>query len=348
MKVPAPRKLKSGTWFIQLRLGGESISVSARTKKECIDKARLIKAEYMAGKREPKKEKPDTLVSVVDAYIRDSSGVLSPSTIRGYEQIKRNRFQSVMKKPVNRIENWQSVINSESKTCSAKTLKNGWSLIAASMAAAGYAVPDVKLPQIVKASRPWLDAEQIRLFIEAVRGKECEIPALLSLHSLRRSEIMALTWEKIDLEGGIIRVEGSAVLDKENKLVYKETNKSKKSRRTVPIMIPALKRALENVPPEERAGLLLRCNPNTIWAQINRVCRVANIPQVGVHGLRHSFASLAHHVGMPEQEAMIIGGWEDMQTMRKIYTHISELDMARAKNKMAEFYKNANQNANEE
>ena len=25
MKVPEPRKLKSGTWFLQMRLGGESV-----------------------------------------------------------------------------------------------------------------------------------------------------------------------------------------------------------------------------------------------------------------------------------------------------------------------------------
>ena len=32
MKVPAPRKLPSGSWFIQLRLGGESIPVTAAAK----------------------------------------------------------------------------------------------------------------------------------------------------------------------------------------------------------------------------------------------------------------------------------------------------------------------------
>ena len=34
MKVPAPRKLPSGSWFIQLRLGGESIPVTAATAKD--------------------------------------------------------------------------------------------------------------------------------------------------------------------------------------------------------------------------------------------------------------------------------------------------------------------------
>ena len=50
MKVPEPRKLQSGTWFIQLRLGGVSVPVSATTKKECIRQAQLIKAEHQSGK----------------------------------------------------------------------------------------------------------------------------------------------------------------------------------------------------------------------------------------------------------------------------------------------------------
>ena len=51
MKVPKARKLPSGMWFIQLRLGGVSIPVTEKTEKKCRDAAALIKAEYAAGKR---------------------------------------------------------------------------------------------------------------------------------------------------------------------------------------------------------------------------------------------------------------------------------------------------------
>ena len=68
MKVPTPRKLKSGTWFIQLRLGGESVPVSARTKTECVQQAQLIKAEYKAGKRLEKRSE-STFSQNIDDYI---------------------------------------------------------------------------------------------------------------------------------------------------------------------------------------------------------------------------------------------------------------------------------------
>lgn len=54
MNVPKARKLASGTWFIQLRLGGESIPVSGATEKAVTREAERIKAEYRAGAREQK------------------------------------------------------------------------------------------------------------------------------------------------------------------------------------------------------------------------------------------------------------------------------------------------------
>ena len=347
MKVPKPQKLPSGNWFIQLRLSGESVPVTARTETECKNKATLIKAEYKAGKQI--KSKTDlTLSEIVDAYIKSRKAVLSPATIAGYETIKANRFKAYMSQKPSAIKSWQQVINDEVKTgVSGKTLKNSWSLIVAALKDNGIDTPLVKLPQIVQASRPWLDAEQIKTFVKAVHGKDCEIPALLALHSLRRSEILGLTWEKIDLKNNIIHVEGSAVPGEKNRLVYKETNKTKNSRRNVPLMIPALKTAILAIPEEERHGRIYKQYQNSLWRSINAICKENNLPEVGVHGLRHSFVSLAHHVGMPEQEAMLIGGWEDAKTMHKIYEHISDADRIKAENKITAFFQNANENANE-
>ena len=55
MKVPEPRKLSSGNYFIQLRLNGQSIPITAETATECKNIAELTKAEYRAGKKAIKK-----------------------------------------------------------------------------------------------------------------------------------------------------------------------------------------------------------------------------------------------------------------------------------------------------
>lgn len=345
MKVPEPRKLDSGTWFIQLRLGGESVPVTASTEKECRDKATLIKAEYKAGKKKLiALDSKLTLSQAIDNYINTKSNTLSPSTLRGYRTIQNNRFSPVMNKPISSVNDWQSVCNTEAKLCSPKTLKNAWHFVASVLRENQVDFTKVALPQVPEFDSPWLEPDQISIFVKAVEGQSCEIPALLALLSLRRSEICALTWENIDLKKKFIAVKGSMVPDETHKFVIKNTTKTKASNRIVPIMIPALLTALEKV--ENKTGNVVSGSPNTIAKRINNICTNAGLPCVGVHGLRHSFASLGYHLNMPEKQCMLIGGWTDSGTMHKIYTHLAAKDTQKYENAMADFYKNANRNAN--
>ena len=344
MKVPKARKLKSGSWFIQLRLGGESIPITARTEKECVRQAQFLKAEYKAGKREappPKEPKLPTLGEAVDSYIAKRDAVLSPSTIRGYKTIRKTRFSAMMDKSLSDIadEDWQTACNTEVKEtlCSAKTLKNAWGLISSVlMETTGRQPPRVKLPQVIPNERPFLEPEQIRPFIEAVRGTAIEIPALLALSSLRRSEILGLHWESIDLKKKTILVKGAMVYNSENQLMQKKENKNRSSVRIVPIMIDELFTALDSC--QLPNGLVTSLAPNTIQRGIDRICRANGFPEVGIHGLRHSFVSLAYHLNVPEKIVMDIGGWSDYQTMRKIYTHIAKSDVSNYADKFKGFF----------
>lgn len=342
MKLPTIRKLPSGNYFCQLRIDGKSISITEPSEALCQAKALAYKTGLLDAKKAALTSV--TLRAAIDNYIKDRQAVLSPSTLRSYRTIQRTRFASVMDRPINRIDGWQRIISNEAKLCSPKTLKNSWLFIKSVLKENGISAPNVHLPQIQPNAHPFLEPEQITAFIEAVKGKPCEIPALLALHSLRRSEIMGLEWQDIDLKAGTINVRGSGVFNEENKFVYKATNKNASSARVLPIMIPELSIALKS---NQSKGHVVNCNPNTLWAQINAVCKKNNLPLVGVHGLRHSFASLAYHLGLSEQETMALGGWSDTQTMRKIYTHLAEKDRLKAENKLAKFFKNANENANE-
>ena len=109
-KVPNPRKLKCGTWFIQLLLNGESIPVGATTKKECINQTQLIKAEYKAGKREAKRKEPEPpksppLSEAIDALHREAGRRAVPccggSVIRQLNQEERS---GKMKKKAGRAQ----------------------------------------------------------------------------------------------------------------------------------------------------------------------------------------------------------------------------------------------------
>ena len=347
MKLPKAKKLPSGNWFVRLRLGGEDIPITETTEKKAIDKARMIKAEYVAGVRQARNRETRTVRQICEAYLAGRRAVLSPSTVRGYTTIIRTRFQIVMDRPVASVKDWQKVISDEAELCSPKTLKNAWGFLTACLREAKIDVPEVRLPQVAANERPWLDYDQIKTFLGAVEKKPCEVPALLALHGLRRSEIYALDWKDVDLKKGMLRVRGAVVLDANQKPVRKDTNKTASSRRDVPIMIPRLAKLLR-----EPNGSTRVCTDamNSANKRINTVCRSAGLPEVGVHGLRHSFASLCYHVGVGEMETMRLGGWNDPGTMRNIYRHLAEQDKNAAAEKLAAFYtaiENGNKNDNE-
>ena len=335
MKIPKAQKMSSGNWFIRMRLGGQEITVTRPTEKEAIRAAELLKAEHRNGKRlEAAGEKP-TLRVAIDRYIEARSNVLSPATIRGYRIIQRNRFQDIMDSKITGIYSWQSVVNHESRLCSAKTLKNAFLFITSVLKENGVDPGRVQLPQVTITPREFLDPDQIRIFLEAVEGKDCEMAALLALHSLRRSELLALDKSSVDLKANTITVKGAVVPDENNHYIKKKTNKNTTSARVVPIMIPRLAELVQSAP----AGQLVTSYANNVGRSINYVCKSAGLPEVGAHGLRHSFASLAYHLGLSEKETMEIGGWADHNTMHKIYTHVGEKDRLAAAQKMSSFYK---------
>lgn len=336
MKVPKASKLPSGSWRIQLRLGGESISITERTEKDCVRKAELVKAEYRSGK-ETEKYYGITVTKAIDEFISSRANVLSPSTIKAYRSMQSHRFQSIMQRRITDSFNWQKLVDQESRLASAKTVKNSFVFIRSVFKENGIVVPDVKMPQIVKNEHPYLTWEQIPKFLDIIYGEPCEMAALLGLHSLRRSEMLAV--EKSSVNNGIIHIHGSAVVGENMELIRKATNKNTTSRRDVPVMIPRLQELVDNAPD----GFLITCYPTTMYNQINKLCEKNGLPKIGVHGLRHSFASLARHVGLSEQETMEIGGWADRNTMHNIYTHLDKVDRANAVNKMAAFYETAHE-----
>ena len=353
MKKPVAKQLPSGAWFCRVRIDGQDISITRESKDLAEAEAYAIKAGIKEAEKKPKKK---TLTQAIDDYIDARRNILSPATIRGYKTIQNNRFQSMMHRDIFDVtpEQWQRAVNLEAKSVTAKTLTNSWRFVASVIAEATGQRLTIRLPQIIPAERPWLTPEQIPKFVEAVKGDKAEIPALLALSSLRRSEIVGLRWSDVDLENGVLTVNGSAVPDENNKIVYKRETKNSTSRRVVPI-IPPLQEALDNVGPH--GEYVVKFHPATVMNQVNRVCEKNGLPKVGLHGLRHSFASLAYHLGMPEKVAMEIGGWADDQTMHKIYTHISEKSISTAAKAFTSFFstpqeddksKNGNENGNAE
>ena len=329
LRVPKPTRREDGTWTARIMVAGERVRVDGNTEEEYYQKAKATKA----GLIEMKKAAPKLMLgTAIDNYIKDNDAVLSPSTINAYKSYRKTRFKAFMDEDVSAI-NYQQMINEESKLVKPKTVHNAFRLVTASLAHAKVPICPINLPPKCKVQRPWLDYQQIATFLIALRGKPYELGALLALNGLRRSEILHLTSDDIDTERGLIYVRGASVIGENNKLTDKATNKTTASSRVVNIVIPRLNELIDG-----KEGKLITTNPTTMYGLINGLCEKHGLPQVGVHGLRHSFASLAYHLGWSEMTTMREGGWSNPDTVHRIYTHLAAQDANEDIQKMKDFY----------
>ena len=342
MKVPTPKKMTSGNWYIRLRLGGKGYTVTDPNKADCIARARSIKAKYKAGELEvqpPTKPAPATLGALIDAYIDKFAPVLSPATVRGYKIMRQHQFQAFMGTTVDKID-YQNMINVEARRVGPKTIQNAWGLVRAALRDSGAPIPTVRLPAVPPKEISYLQPEEIKPFLEAIKGHPVELAALLMLHGLRVSEALALRWpDSVDLKGGRLIVSGAMVRNEDNGYSLKAANKNRTSARSVPIMIPRLRSLL--AASSRSTGSVITQKPRTTLYHIQEACKRAGVTVVGNHGLRHSFASLCRFLAIPEEQTMAWGGWADYQTMHKRYIHMAKAAAERDAQKMADFFKNA-------
>lgn len=226
-------------------------------------------------------------------------------------------------------------MNLEARCVSAKTLKNAWGLVHTVVKAATGIDVEVSLPQVIPNEREFLDSDEIGIFIQAIKGKRVEAAALLALSSLRRSEILALQWEDVDLKKRTLSVKAATVPNENNEFVRKDETKNSHSRRTIPIIDPLFDVLSAN---QQKKGPVVTMTGSGIYKSVNTICQRNGLPQVGPHGLRHSYASLAYHLHIPERITMRLGGWSNIQTMHKIYTHIAQKDVVKEASKFTAFF----------
>lgn len=340
VRIPEPKQKPSGKWFIQLRLNGQSYSITEDTEAKCRAKAVAIKS----GLIEQQKFGPKTTVGQrIDEYIESRSNVLSPSTIAGYKKIRRQNLQSVMNmRPEDLTDaRMQTAVNQEAKTFAAKTIKNAVGLIGAALGRKYSVTLQKEAPKEPNT----YSSEDIRKLLSAINGKgEIECAVLLAIWlSLRRSEILALKWA--DIGDNSITVRAARVYDENHQLVEK-TTKTEKSTRVIPCPDYILSRI--NALP--RSGeYVFTHGTHYYWEALTNICEKNGLPHIYLHGLRHTNASVMGLLGIDNKYAMKRGGWTSDHTMKGVYQQIMEEGEIEAANRIDAYFLNltATENATE-
>lgn len=324
----------NGMWRAQVFVG---VDEEGKRKYQSFEAPTEDEADYLAltyklGKGKRVKTADITLRAAMKVYIESKRGILSPSTILGYEIIEKNfgDFLDTKLAEITRVS-LQMAISSymfrkrndgKPGVLSAKTVRNAYGLINATLKQNGVDLGEITLPrkQEVEYATPF-DNDLSRIF-ECVRGTSVEIPVLLAAcHSLRREEICGLRYDDVDFDTGRIKIVRAKLYIKGEEVI--KAPKTPKSRRT----IFASRYVLELIrAKKEKDGgeYIITRRPDTIGKRFNVILKENNLPHCRFHDLRHSFASILHDHGIDPLYIRTVGGWASDRVMNGVYVQVAE------------------------
>lgn len=296
-------------------------SITAESKRE----VKQLVAEFLATRSETRSADNGniTVSDAIAKYIESKNNILSPSTLKAYNTILKHNLKSIMPITLNRLQpsDIQFAINIESETNAPKTVRNINSLLKASIL---FVNPDfsyrVTLPQKEKPDIQIPTEEEMIKIFTAVKGKRIEIPIYLgAICGMRRSEIIALKWEDVDLEKGTLTICAASVISPDGKVVRK-TTKTTSSKRTIRLFAPVLKVLKEAEHTSEY--VVGYPHPNRITDTFSTLLKDLNLPHYRFHDLRHYAASTMLLLNLPKKYICDFLGHETERMLETVYGHI--------------------------
>lgn len=314
--MPTAKKLPSGNYRVQVYShteNGKKVyeSFTAFTK----DEAELLASEWKSKKK--RRSRSDlTVYEAIQGYINAKEGVLSPSTIRGYNKMLKNNYKSIGNTKINKLtsESMQIFVSELSRDKSPKTVRNVYGLLVSSI---GLYLPDmtfkVTLPQKSINEDISPSNEDISTLYKNASKELKKCIALAAFGSLRRGEICALTYS--DLDGDVITINKDMVQDKDNNWIIKEIPKTATSVRSV-----KLPEKVVSLLGSGEGKIINYANPQSITECFTKLRNRLGL-NIHFHQLRHYFCSIGVILGIPDTYLSNFGGWSkgSNSVMKKVY-----------------------------
>lgn len=296
-------------------------SFTAPTKKQ----AEQAAAIWSANHHDQDQDSGITVTEAISRYIDAKRAVLSPSTIRGYLSMAVDNYKPIgsVKLDMLKSADLQIWISDLTKTHKPKTVRNIYGLLTA---AVKMFAPDmafnVTLPSVGRRQYRLPTDDDIQQLLDHVYGTRLWIALMLArYYSMRRSEICAL--ESRDLDGNILTISRAMVMNENKQWVIKQP-KTDASYRTLQIADPVLSEM------KKIEGRYIDCNPDALINRFHRALKASKVEPFNFHLLRHSFASNAALLGIPDFYTASFGGWRPGSTvLKQIYQNVTDQDRNR-------------------
>lgn len=200
-----------------------------------------------------------------------------------------------------------------------------------------------------------LNREEVRILLQTAEPHRFYALWLLLVSvGLRRGEVLALTWDDIDLDNGQLRVRRN--LQRISKELIFGTPKTKRSVRTVSLpqrciaalRVRASEQQAERVAagkegcplPHQPDGLVFTtttgrpAEPRGLNRMLTVLCRQAGVRRVRVHDLRHTCASLLLAQGVDARTIMETLGHSTITLTLNTYAHVMDTTLRAAAERM--------------
>jgi integrase len=197
----------------------------------------------------------------------------------------------------------------------------------------------VRPPSVERVERHPLTLEEIKTFLKSTRDDRLHAMfVVMALLGLRRSEVLGLRWEDVDLTGATLRVQ-RGLHSVEGKLRVMET-KTVRSRRSIPLPAPVLTSLRRHLlaQQQEHADLGERwpesgfvfttaigtpIDPDNCSKLVRAAMKTAGVRVVRLHDLRHGCVSALLGLGVPPRTVMEIAGHSALEMTMNVYAHVT-------------------------
>lgn len=285
-----------------------------------------------------------TVEGLIAAYINNRKLLgLKPTTEHGYEVAMRrivSRFEGTLARDLTTYQVDEFIIALTEKY-KPKTIANTIFLLNAAYERAiktGQLTdnPCVRatLPKKTKPEIKTLDNEQLAVLMDALYNERLDYKVgyeLCLLCGMRRSEVLGLREEDINPLFKYVRIERTRHLVEG--VEHIQTPKTERSRRTLALPQIVLDDIMQLIDQHHgkaynRTDYLIQdgfgepMNPSAFSSHLVRLEAKLGLPNVSVHGLRHTFATLLNAEGVDVAQISAELGHSNITTTLNTYTHV--------------------------
>lgn len=346
------RRRTDGKWESRLMVNGKRRSVYGKTQAEVRKKLELLKSERDNGIDLDAADM--TVAEWLDIWMRDYRNGVKDSTKATYwSSIKSHILPCIGKIKLSSLtsEKVQRMYNKLSADgISPKSVRNTHGILHKALDQAvklKYIVGNVSdncdLPATVKKEMQPIKDGNLRTFLDRIKGNRCEDMLLVAVFTgMRESEVVGLSWDCIDFERKKIRIyrQLSKERKKGGRYVFTDLkNKKTRSFSAADIVFDTLMRVRQAQERQKAACSEGWNNPNdlvftdargkhictnTLYMNFKRIVRGMGMPDVRLHDLRHTFATLSIEAGNDIKTISTSLGHATTAFTMDVYGHVSD------------------------